>query len=80
MTSLARRLTALETRLHVADDRSLAEVLREALAEARERQRLGLTRPLPEGEDPLSQRLRLARLRTEEALTRRQAGDVGPWQ
>jgi hypothetical protein len=79
MTSLEKRLQHLEMRLNIADSPTLAEILREAFAKAKERQRLGLPRPLPTGEDELSQRLRQARLRAQQADARLQDGEPGPW-
>jgi hypothetical protein len=57
--SLNNRVTRLEDIFTDDDGPSLAQRLTAAIEAARERQRLGLPKPKPpEGDDPLSQRLR----------------------
>jgi hypothetical protein len=73
--SLNGRIARLERELSAEDDEGpdLAQRLANALIRARERQRLGLPRPEPpEGDDPLSRRLRQAWEQAEEL--RRQSG------
>jgi hypothetical protein len=74
MISLERRLNKLEAMLGVEDHPTLTDVLHARLAVAR--QHPGERRPLPEGDDPLSRRLRLAMMRAQQARAR--PGDLEP--
>jgi hypothetical protein len=67
VSALDRRLTRLEHAMDPEDEQpSLEERLRLALEEASMRRRLGLPAPeRPEGDDPISQRLRQARIRAD---------------
>jgi len=82
MTALEKRLQQLEVSLQLQHEPSLAQILREALDDARERQRLGLTHPrrLPEGDDPYVQLLRQRMIRAQQAQARTEAGDPDPWR
>jgi hypothetical protein len=79
--SLEQRIAQLEAEMSgAADGPSLAERLRDALDEARERQRLGRSRPEPpEGEDPMGQRLRRGWERALRLRAQLASGMPGLW-
>jgi hypothetical protein len=78
MALIETRLKKLEQQLAaLTDGPSYAEGLRERLRVAQ-----GLReppRPLPEGDDPLTRRLRYAMIRAQQARAHLQDGAPGPW-
>jgi hypothetical protein len=80
MAVLETRLKKLEAQLSaMTDGPTLADLLRARLREARARPPSAQPRPLPEGDDPLTRRLREALIRAQEARARVQDGTPGPW-